>query len=289
MNQDRQHLPHVDDRWPGLIGGGRRRARHAVQHRIDRFEMARVRRHRDYHLLGQAFGPRFDARARVILDVAHPPQVDAQAVGENRILELGEDLRVRLLQDVREHVQAAAMRHRDHDVLHAALGGVVNDLVEDRHHHVEALDRKARLAGERAMQEALERLDLRDAGEQLVAVDWIVGRTELARLDRLPQPHALVGHEHVVVVVAGGRAVDLAQLRDRLERVRRAGRRRSGDDRRRQLRQRVGREAVRLRRQRRIADRIVIAERIEARGEVAEAAERLREVEGGDAGLQRNG
>ncbi len=61
------------------------------------------------------------------------------------------------------------------------------------------------------MQEALEGLDLRDAVEQLVAVDRIVGRTELPRLDGLPQPHALVRHEHVVVVVAGGRTVDLSR------------------------------------------------------------------------------
>ena len=212
---------------PGCIRRRRRRARHAVQHRIHRFEVARVRRHRDDHLLGQAVGPRLDARAGVVLHVAHPAEIDAQAVGEDRILELREDLRVRLLQDVREHVEAAAMRHRDHHVLHAAFGGVVDDLVEDRDHHVEALDRKARLAGERAMQEALERLDLRDAVEQLVAVDRIVGRAELARLDRLPQPHALVGHEHVVVVVAGGRTVDLrAAWRSRRRRSRR--RRRPG-------------------------------------------------------------
>ena len=181
------------------------------------------------------------------------------------------------------------MRHRDHHVLHAALGGVVHDLVEDRDHHVEALDRKARLAGERAMQEPLERLDLRDASEQLVAVDRIVGRAELPGLDRLPQPHALVRHEHVVVVVAGGRAVDLPQLRDRLEGVRGAGGGRPRHDRRRQLLQRVGGEAVRLRRERRIADRIVKAKRIEPRGEMAEAADRLGKIEGGDAGLNDAG
>ena len=59
------------------------------------------------------------------------------------------------------------MGHRDHHVLDAAVGGVADDLVEDRDHHVQALDREPRLAGERAVQEALERLDLRDAVEQL--------------------------------------------------------------------------------------------------------------------------
>ena len=38
----------------------------------------------------------------------------------DRVLELGEDLRVRLLQDVREHVQPAAVRHADHRVARAA-------------------------------------------------------------------------------------------------------------------------------------------------------------------------
>jgi hypothetical protein len=39
-------------------------------------------------------------------------------------------------------------------------------LVEHRHQHVEALDREARLAGEGAVQEPLEGLDLGDAVEQ---------------------------------------------------------------------------------------------------------------------------
>ena len=235
VNQDREHFALVDDRRARRLRRGGGGASHAVQHRIHRLEVARVRRHRDDHLLGQALGPRFDARAGVVLDVAHPAEIDAQAVGQDRILELREDLRVRLLQDVREHVQAAAMRHRDHHVLHAAFGGVVHDLVEDRDHHVEALDRKARLAGERPMQKPLERFDLRDARQQLVAVDRVVGRAELPRFDRVPQPHALVRYEHVVVIVAGGRTVNLPEPGDCIKGVRGAGGCRPRHDRRRQL------------------------------------------------------
>ena len=54
------------------------------------------------------------ARAGVILHVAHPAEIDPQRLRGDRILELGQDLRVRLLQHVREHVQPAAMRHADH-------------------------------------------------------------------------------------------------------------------------------------------------------------------------------
>ncbi len=275
VNEDRQHLALVDNRRARPIGRGRRRAGHAVEDRVDRFEVARIRRHRHDDLFPQPVRLRLDARAGVILDVTHPAKIDAQPLAGNRILELGQDLRVRLLQRMREHVEAAAVRHRDHHVLHAALRRVVDDLVDDRDHHVEALDRKARLAREGAMQEALERLDLRNTTEQLHAVDRIVWRTELAGLNGLAQPHAFVRHEYMVVVVAGGRTVDLAQLRNRVERVFSAGRGRPRHDRRRQLLQRVGGQTVRLRRERRVADRVVKAERIETRGKVAEAANRL--------------
>ena len=43
---------------------------------------------------------------------------------EQRILELREHLGVRLLQDVREHIQPAAMRHRNHHVLDTRGRGV---------------------------------------------------------------------------------------------------------------------------------------------------------------------
>ena len=101
-------------------------------------------------------------------------------------------------------------------------------LVEDRHEHVEPFDREARLAGERAMQEALEGLDLREPVEQRDRVDRIGGRAEASVLGRLAQPLALLGHEHVRVVVAGRRAVDAAERRRRLP-ASSTGRRQSGD------------------------------------------------------------
>ena len=47
MDQNRQHAAGIEFRWTWRIHAGCRRARHAVQHRIDRFEMARIGRHRD--------------------------------------------------------------------------------------------------------------------------------------------------------------------------------------------------------------------------------------------------
>ena len=89
----------------------------------------------------------------------------------------------------------------------------------------------------------------------------------------------------MAVVVAGRGAVDIAQPRDGLERVGGAGRSRSRHDRRRQLLQCVGGQAVRLRIQRGIANRIMKAQRIELGRQVAEAANLSRQGKGGNAGL----
>ena len=221
----------------------------------------------------------------MVLHVAHPAKVNPQPVFQDRILELRQDLRVRLLQDVREHVQSSAVRHRDHHVLHAALGGVADDLVDDRHHQVEAFDREPRLARERPVQEALEGLHFGNAIEQFEAVDRIDRRPELPRFNGLPQPRAFVGDEHMAVVVTGGRAVDLTQPHNGLERIRGAGRGRARYDRRRQFLQRVSSQAVRLLSQRRVADRIVKAKRIELCRQVAKAADFSGQGEGGNAGL----
>ena len=101
------------------------------------------------------------------------------------------------------------------------VGGVGDELVEDRDEHVHALDREARLAGERAVKEALERLHLGDAIEQLEGIERVRGRAEEPGLGRMPQPAALLGPEDVRVVVAGARAVDAPQPVDCLGRVRR--------------------------------------------------------------------
>jgi len=125
--------------------------------------------------------------------------------------------------------------------------------------------------------------------EQLGGVDRIVRRTELAGLDGVPQPDPLVGHEDVVVIVAGRRTIDLAKLGNRFQGVRRPRGGRPRNDRCRQRLEEIRRQPVRLRRQRRIADRIMEAERIEVRGEMSEAANRFGEVETGDAGLENLG
>ena len=101
------------------------------------------------------------------------------------VLELGEDLRVRLVKDVREHVEPAAVRHPEQHVADVAFGGFADDLVEHGHEHVEPFDRKPRLAGKRAVQKALEGLDLGQPLEQGDGIDRVGRRAETCRAPRL--------------------------------------------------------------------------------------------------------
>ena len=76
------------------------------------------------------------------------------------------------------------MRHADQDVADAGLGGFADDLVEDRHHHVEPLDREARLPGKCAVKKPLEDFDLRQPFQQ---------GNRANRIQRGTEPSALCG------------------------------------------------------------------------------------------------
>ena len=92
VDQHRQRHRAVEDRRAGAVGQRARGAGHAGDHRVHRFEMARVRRHRHPHVARRRGG----GGARVVLHVAHPAEIEPQHLHRDRILELGQDLRVRL-------------------------------------------------------------------------------------------------------------------------------------------------------------------------------------------------
>ena len=116
-----------------------------------------------------------------------------------------------------EHIEAAAVRHPDHDLVRAGRGGDPDRLVEHRHHRVEALERELLLAKEAAAEVELEPLGLREALEQRAT---LVGRERLSvatGLDGLSQPHALGVIRQVLDLVRDRPAVDVPQSRQRLE------------------------------------------------------------------------
>ena len=107
------------------------------------------------------------ARTEVVLDVARAA-LDVGGDDFDRALafELAQDHLVRAADDVGEDVEAAAMRHPDHNLVRARVGAELDRLVEHRHHHVEPLDRELLLTEECPAQIALHALHLAEASEQ---------------------------------------------------------------------------------------------------------------------------
>ncbi len=146
----------------------------------------------------------------MVLDVARYVVVAAGFAAAVRRLELLEDLSIRRVHDVRDHAEAASMRHPDDGVRRAVGDQHAQDFLEHRDHDVQTLDREGLLAEERLAKVALERLDARQARQY---VDLALSRKRdvvLAGLDVLAQPAALLGVGDVLDFVGDRRAIDVA-------------------------------------------------------------------------------
>ena len=153
----------------------------------------------------------------VVLDVAGPSLRDGGDGLERRgALELGEDRVVGAAEVVGQHVQPPAVGHADHDLVAAVGGGQLDQLVEHRHRHVQALDRELVLAEVGLVHEPLQRVDLHQAPQQPLALLDGQRLAEGARLDVLAQPHALAVRGDVLDLVGDRAAVGLAQVRQRI-------------------------------------------------------------------------
>ncbi len=127
----------------------------AEHHRVDDLEMRGVGGERQMHLVAVELAVR--RGAEVILDVARALDV----VGRGRAaLELVEDDVVRLAHHLGQHVQPAAMRHAEHDLLHAELAAALDDLLERRDQRLGAVEAEALGAGVLDVEELLEALGL---------------------------------------------------------------------------------------------------------------------------------
>ena len=215
VDEDRQRRRGVGPRdRPGSVR--LLRAGAALDHRIDRLEVARVRRQDDAHLgvVGREIGA---LRAEVVLHVVGPALrrgrgLDACPSG----LELGEDRLVADPDHVRQDVQPAAVCHADHHLAGALVRGVAEDDVEHRHEGIEPLDAEAFLAEVGLVQEALERLDAHEALEQCDAVIGLHRSPMLARLDHAAEPDALGVRGDVLDLVGDRPGVRLTEVRERL-------------------------------------------------------------------------
>ena len=75
-------------------------------------------------------------------------------------LELVEDRAVRLAHHLRQHVEPAAVRHADDDLLDAERAAALDDLLQRRDHRLAAVEAEALGAGEFQVAELLEALGL---------------------------------------------------------------------------------------------------------------------------------
>ena len=249
--------------------GGLRGARGALDDRRDELEVARVRLevHADRVAFGKLVCP---LGAVVVLHVAGAALGDRRDRLQRRgALELGEDRVVGAAEVVREYVQAPAVGHADHDLLAAVRRRELDQLVEHRHRHVEALDRELVLAKVGLVHEPLERVDLDEPLEEHPPFVVAQRLAEAARLDVLAQPNALAVRSDVLDLVRSRAAVGVQQV---LERVRE---RRSGDVHLEDVGGELGEDLRRQSERHRVEARIALglgAERVEVGGEVAVAA-----------------
>ena len=140
------------------------RLHRALDHRIDDLEVRRVERQAEVH---RAARRRDVAReALVVLDVAR-----RQVLGR-RVVELGEQVLRHLAERVDEHVETAAVRHADDDLLHALAAGALDELVHRGDEALAALEREALLADVLGVQVALEPFG---RGQPVEDVDLLLG------------------------------------------------------------------------------------------------------------------
>ena len=182
-------------------------AHDAFQDAVSGLQVRGVGAHVD--LGGQAVVEGVDTpRAQVVLDVARTLDGVRHVVA----FELVEDLRVGLARDVGEHVEAAAVRHADGDLVDAGARRVGQDVVEQRDQGLAAFKREALLAHELGLEELLEGLGT-DESAQDVAL-CLGGEGLVGALDALLDPGALLGILNVHVFDADRTRVGVVQARE---------------------------------------------------------------------------
>ena len=178
----------------------------AEHHRVHRLEMRGVGRQRqvDDVAVELAVG----RGAEVVLHVARAVHVLGL---RGAALELGEQRGVGLVHDVHEHVEPAAMRHADHDLLDAELAAALQDLLDAGDQRLAAVEAEALGADELHAEIVLEPLGLDDPlQDRLAAFDRELG-VVLDVLDALLDPGLLVGILDVHELDADRAAIGLAQ------------------------------------------------------------------------------
>jgi len=160
------------------------------------------------------------ALAILALAIGHGAEVILHVTGVARGVrgvlpfELLEDGAHRLVEHVREDVDAATVRHRHHDLARAGRGRAFDGSLEHRDERVVPFNGEALVALVGAAEEALEPVDFGEAAEHGALL--IIGEraAHLAFLDHAAEPRALDVALDVLELEADRGGVDRAQPRD---------------------------------------------------------------------------
>src|SRR5205807_3517818 len=136
MNKKRQNFPAMF----GVVTNALARACRSLDNWIDRFKMAWIGRKPDFNF---SAGTKFPHRAitEMVLHIAIP----RDQIGNIVFGEFSEDHVERFLQEVREHVETAAVRHPHANLLDAGARAFVQNSIENHHQRFSALERKTLL------------------------------------------------------------------------------------------------------------------------------------------------
>ena len=205
-----EHREHP--RFIAAAGGALQRARRPLEHGIHELEMTRIRHERDRHIAARrrAHG----VRAEVVLHVAGV----ARRLRAVLPVELLKNVGGRLLEHVREHIDAPAVRHADHDILGARRRRARDRGVEHRDEGVGPLDGEALVPLVGPAEETLETVDVRQSTEQCELLFIRERAPHRAPLHLLAEPGALLFLFDVLELEADPRCVERAQMRDRVRR-----------------------------------------------------------------------
>ena len=152
VHQQRQHRDALFRQVAVLVLLGADLAEHD---RIDDLEMRRVGGQRQMHLVVVELAVR--RGAEVILDVAGA--FDLVGIG-GAALEFMEQRAMRLAHHLGQHVEAAAMRHAEHDLADAEIAAALDDLLQRRDQRFAAVEPEPLGAGELQVAELLEAFGL---------------------------------------------------------------------------------------------------------------------------------
>ena len=203
VDEDRHHA-FAEGVLAALLPGAHR----TLHHRVHHLKMRGVEGERHMHIA--ALRAQVGGETLVIFDVAGTGEVRGVVLA----LELREQHGGRLAEHIDEHIEAAAVRHADDELLGSERTTGLDHIVEQRDQCIAAFERKTLLADVLRVQVTLETFGSGELPENVTALFRRESMVEPPRLELILQPQPLVGVRDMRELGAHRAAVGVLQHRD---------------------------------------------------------------------------